>query len=175
MIAAAAALTAELDAEAPATRRVLERVATAVPAERFDFRPHPRSMSLAQLSHHVATIPGAISRIAALDGMDAATVSFVAQPAESPAALLPALDASLAAAREFLAGLDEQRAAAPWRMTHGEREVFTMPRIALMRTLALNHWYHHRGQLLVYLRLLDVPVPIVYGRTADENPFVQPA
>ena len=175
MIPAAQALIAEYDAEAPATRRVLERVATAVSPERFDYRPHPKSMSLAQLSNHVATIPGAISRIAALDGMDASTMRFVAQPAQSPAALLPTLDDSLAAARAFLAGLDEASAAAPWRMTYGEKVVLTMPRIDVVRLMGMNHWYHHRGQLLVYLRLLDVPVPIVYGRTADENPFAPPA
>ncbi len=175
MIPAAQALIAEYDAEAPATRRVLERIAEAVPAERFGFRPHPKSMSLAQLSHHVATLPGSIARLAALDGLDASTVNFEPQPAASPESLLPELEVALAGARDFLAGLDETSAAAPWRMTNGGREVFTMPRIALMRTLALNHWYHHRGQLLVYLRLLDVPVPIVYGRTADENPFAPPA
>jgi uncharacterized damage-inducible protein DinB len=175
MIPAAAALIAEFDAEAPATRRVLARIADAVPAERFGFRPHPKSMSLAQLSNHVATIPGSIARLAALDGFEASTANFEAQPAESPQALLPTLDVSLAAARDFLAGLDEETAAAPWRMTRGDTEVFTMPRIGLMRMLALNHWYHHRGQLLVYLRLLDVPVPVVYGRTADENPFGRPA
>lgn len=167
MLAAAEALIAEYRAETPATRRVLARV----PEEHLAWRPHPKSMSLAQLAHHVASIPGSIARMARLDGLDAATVDFTPAPAESAAALLPTLEASVAAACELLAGLTEESAAAPWRLSVGERELFTLPRIGLMRTLALNHWYHHRGQLLVYLRLLDVPVPVVYGRTADENPF----
>jgi uncharacterized damage-inducible protein DinB len=167
MLPAAQALITELETEANATRRVLARV----PGDHLAWRPHPKSMSLAQLAHHVASIPGSIARLGALDGLDAASTNFTPQPAESAEALLPTLEASVAAAKEFLAGLTEERAMAPWRLTAGEREIFTMPRIGLMRTLALNHWYHHRGQLVVYLRLLDVPVPAVYGRSADENPL----
>lgn len=167
MLPACAALIAELSAEAPATRRVLERV----PEERLGWRPHPKSMSLGQLAQHVASIPGSIARIARADGLDATTVDFTPAQAESRAALLETLEESVAGACDLLAGLTAESAAAPWRLTAGEREIFTLPRLGLMRTLALNHWYHHRGQLLVYLRLLDVPVPVVYGKTADENPF----
>jgi len=167
MLPACETLIAELRAEAPATRRVLERV----PEDRLGWRPHPKSMSLGQLANHVASIPGSIARLARLDGLDAATVDFTPAPAESAAALLATLDESVAGACELLAGLSAESAAARWRLTVGEREVFAVPRLGLMRTLALNHWYHHRGQLLVYLRLLDVPVPTVYGKTADENPF----
>src|SRR5690606_19095335 len=67
--------------------------------------------------------------------------------------------------------LDEARAFATWRLTFGDHEVFALPRVVAFRTMALNHWYHHRGELVVYLRLLEVPVPVVYGRSADENPF----
>lgn len=168
---AAEALIAELEAESPATRRVLERV----PGDRLAWRPHPKSMSLGQLAQHVASMPGAISRMAALDGLDAATVDFEPEPAESAEALLATHDASVAEARDYLAGLDQEGAMAPWRLTHGERELFTLPRIGLLRTLAFNHLYHHRGQLAVYLRLLDVPVPAVYGKSADENPFAAAA
>ncbi|MFN7942236.1 MAG: DinB family protein [Thermoanaerobaculia bacterium] len=167
MIPAAEVLIAELEQEAPATRRVLARV----PEEHLDFRPHPKSMSLAQLAQHVATIPGAIARLGALDGMDASQAKFMPEPAPSAASLLPTLEAALAGAKSFLAELTAERALAPWRMTAGKREVFSLPRIGMMRSIGMNHWYHHRGQLLVYLRLLDVPVPVVYGRTADENPF----
>src|SRR5262245_12441958 len=171
MLAAAHALIAELDAETPATRRVLERV----PADRFDWRPHPKSMSAGQLAQHVASIPGHIARIARTDGLDLA-----ARPAEYPScasreALLAAHDGAVASARELLAGLDDTRGNAIWRLTFGDREIFALPRVRVMRTMGLNHWYHHRGELVVYLRLLDVPVPIVYGRSADENPFPQPA
>lgn len=164
---AAEALIAELDAESSATRRVLERV----PGDRLDWRPHAKSMSLGQLAHHVASLPGTISRMAAGDGLDAATADFEPQPAESAEALLTTHDAAVAEAREYLTGLTEETAMAPWSLTHGEREIFTMPRIGLLRTLAFNHLYHHRGQLMVYLRLLEVPVPAVYGRSADENPL----
>lgn len=164
---AAETLIAELEAEAPATRRVLERV----PGDRLDWRPHPKSMTLGQLAQHVASMPASISRLAARDGLDASTVDFEPEPAESAEALLAAHDASIEEARSYLAGLTEETATEPWRLSAGEREVFTVPRIGLMRTLAFNHLYHHRGQLTVYLRLLGVPVPAVYGRSADENPF----
>jgi uncharacterized damage-inducible protein DinB len=166
---AAEALIAELQAEAPATRCVLERV----PGDRLDWRPHPKSMSLGQLARHVASLPGAISGLAALDSLDAATAGFKQAPAESSEALLASHDASVAQARDYLAGLTEETAMAPWRLSHGDRELFTLPRVALLRTLAFNHLYHHRGQLTVYLRLLGVPVPSVYGPSADENPFAR--
>lgn len=163
-----AALVAELEQESHATRRVLERV----PDDRLEWRPHPKSMSLGQLALHVATIPGSLARLAQLDGLDAATVDFTPASPASAAELLPALEASVAGAREFLSGLDDAAAAATWRLTFGERELLAAPRAGIVRSLLLNHWYHHRGQLVVYLRLLDVPVPAVYGRSADEDPFV---
>ncbi|MEZ5317419.1 MAG: DinB family protein [Vicinamibacterales bacterium] len=167
MYAPAQALIAELEAEAAATRRVLERV----PADRLEWRPHPKSMTLGQLAHHVATIPGRVTSMARGDGFDASTAKFLPDQPESAASLLPDLEASVAGARQFLSELTEDTAGAPWHMRKGDQPVFTVPRIGVVRTVALNHWYHHRGQLLVYLRLLDVPVPVVYGRSADENPF----
>src|SRR5258705_1606186 len=85
--------------------------------------------------------------------------------------ILAVLDASVTAADEYLDGLDDQTATANWRLTSRGKEIFTIPRAGLLRTIMLNHWYHHRGQLSVYLRLLEVPVPAIYGRSADENPF----
>jgi uncharacterized damage-inducible protein DinB len=169
MLPAARALIAELDAETPATRRVLERV----PADRLEWRPHPKSMTAGQLAQHVASIPGTVARFAQMDGLDVATRPSEYAGCDSKEALLAALDASVVATREFLAGLDDARANAIWRLTFGDREIFAIPRLAVMRTMCFNHWYHHRGELVVYLRLLDVPVPIVYGRSADENPFAQ--
>lgn len=166
---AASALIAELQAETDATRRVLARV----PADKLDWRPHPHSMTLGQLAQHVAAIPGSISRLAGLDGFDATQANFTPPQPASHAEILESFDTSINDAAAFLGGLDDAAASSPWRLTAGDREVFTMPRLALMRTLAFNHWYHHRGQLLVYLRLLDVPVPVVYGRSFDENPFGQ--
>jgi uncharacterized damage-inducible protein DinB len=161
------ALVAELMQEAGATRRVLERV----PEHRLAWRPHPRSMSLGQLALHVATIPGGVATMLEGDGLDAAAVDFSQKPMTSRAGLLDALEGSVARARALFEGLDAKRAAAPWRLTRGGREIFTLPRAAAVRSILLNHWYHHRGQLTVYLRLLDVPVPAVYGNSADENPL----
>ncbi len=161
------ALVNELEREAVSTRRLLERV----PADQLDWQPHPKSMTLGQLAFHLANIPGNISKMGRLDAFDAATANFTPASPPSADALLPALDSSLAEARSFLDGLNEESSDAPWRLTVGEREMFTIPRSEVVRTLMLNHWYHHRGQLAVYLRLLDVPVPAVYGRSADENPF----
>jgi uncharacterized damage-inducible protein DinB len=171
MAAPAQALIDELDAEAPATRRVLERL----PADRFDWQPHPKSLTVAQLAQHVATIPGNVARFLALDGFDLSTRKIVYPAAESLATLLATFDESVHAARDFLGSLDADRANATWRMTFGDREIFNRPRVAVFRTMGLNHWYHHRGELVVYLRLLDVPVPVVYGRTADESPFPVPS
>jgi uncharacterized damage-inducible protein DinB len=165
------ALAKELEREAASTRRLLERV----PADQLDWQPHPKAMTLGQLALHLATIPGNISRMGRLDGFDASKANFTPAVPESADALLPALESSLADAQSFLEGLDEETAFAPWRLTAGEREVFTVPRVEVVRTLMLNHWYHHRGQLAVYLRILDVPVPVIYGRSADENPFATAA
>jgi uncharacterized damage-inducible protein DinB len=171
MYAAAEALIDELQEELPATRRVLERI----PDEHLGWRPHPKSMSLGQLALHVAQIPGRIAQIAALDRFDASQGQPDPPSPETAADLLVALDESAAEARAFLEGLDEERAKASWAMAVGGQEVLVLPRLKVMRKIALNHWYHHRGQLQVYLRLLDLPVPIVYGRSADESPFDDPA
>ena len=167
MLPAAHALVSELLEEAATTRRVLERV----PEDRFAWQPHDKSMTLGQLALHIANIPGAISRLSALDGVDASALKFEAPHATTHADLLRAFDESIDSAKSFLSGLDETTAAAPWTMRAGARELFSVPRIGLMRRLALNHWYHHRGQLSVYLRELDIPIPSIYGPSADENPF----
>lgn len=171
MAPAAHALLDEVDAEVPATRRVLERV----PAERFDWKPHARSLSAGQLAQHVASIPGNVVRLARLDGFDVATAPGGYDSAENRDQLLALFDRSIAALRELLTGLDDAGAAARWHLTFSGRELATWSRLTLIRTMGLNHWYHHRGELVVYLRLMDIPVPIVYGRSADENPFAQTA
>jgi uncharacterized damage-inducible protein DinB len=167
MTPATDALIAELERETPATRRVLERV----PADQFAWRPHKKSLSAGELAQHVAAIPGNVARMAGQDGVDLATRPMVYPSCDSKEGLLATLDASVTAAREFLSGLDDASARALWRARFGERELFTIPRLEVVRMIGLNHWYHHRGELVVYLRMLDVPVPIVYGKSADENPF----
>ncbi len=160
-------LLGELDQEAAATRRALERI----PGDKLGWKPHARSMSLGQLALHIATIPGMIGKLLSSDELDLGTVNFGQPAATSKAELLAALDESLRAAREVLGGFNDQKAMATWKLTRGGKELMAAPRVAVARSLMLNHWYHHRGQLTVYLRLLDIPVPSIYGPSADENPF----
>ena len=162
-------MIAELEQEAETTRRCLERI----PEDRLSWRPHPKSMSLGQLALHIATTPGGVAQVAAADSME--RPQFDRPEAKSRRELLDALAQSVAAALAFLRGLDDARAAGSWTMTLDGQPIFSMPRIGVVRTLMLNHWYHHRGEMQVYLRLLDVPVPSVYGPTADENPFARAA
>ena len=163
----ATALLAELEQEAQLTRHLLERV----PGGRLAWRPHPRSMTLGQLALHVAQVPGAFATSLAADGVDFATVDFRGGDPANVAEVLDALDRSVATAREWLAQLDEGKATALYRARLGDVELFALPRLTLVRSMMFNHWYHHRGQLSVYLRLLNVPLPPIYGPTADENPF----
>lgn len=161
------AMIGELAQEGATTRRLLERV----PTDKLSWRPHAKSMTLGQLALHIATVPADLSRLAQLDEFDASMANFDPPAPASGQDLVAALDASLAAGTAYLRALTPAVAGASWRLTLRGKEVFTMPRVALLRTLLLNHWYHHRGQLSVYLRLLDIPVPVIYGRSADENPF----
>jgi len=160
------ALLAELEQEAQTTRRQLERV----PQEHLTWKPHPKSMSLGQLALHIATVPGNVAEIAALD-LVPTPPTFQQPEATTAAELLPALTDSIAKAKRALGGFDDAKMGATWRLQNDGKDVMSMPRVALVRAIMLNHWYHHRGQLQVYLRLLNVAVPSVYGPTADENPF----
>jgi uncharacterized damage-inducible protein DinB len=157
----------ELTMEAATTARVLERV----PEPHLAWKPHPKSMSLGQLALHVATLPSLVAQFLSGDALDFDSVPKAPPAVGSQAELLAAFAASTERARAFLADLNDERALATWRLVAGERELLAAPRAAMLRSLLFNHWYHHRGQLVVYLRLLDVPVPSVYGPTADENPF----
>jgi uncharacterized damage-inducible protein DinB len=157
----------ELRQEAETTKRLLDRI----PENEFKWRPHPKSMSLGQLALHVANIPGDLTQLAQLDQFDAANANFEPAMPESKEVVMNAFRTSILAASEYLAALAPDAAGAAWRLTLRGTEVFSMPRGVMLRSLLLNHWYHHRGQLSVYLRLLDVPVPAIYGRSADENPF----
>ena len=164
------AILAELDQEAHATRRVLERV----PQAQLSWRPHPKSMSLGQLALHVATVPGNVAELASLDTVPEPP-AFIQAEAATAAELIPTLDASLAKARQVLGNMDDATLNATWRLMSGGKEIMAMPRAAVLRMIMLNHWYHHRGQMLVYLRMHNVPLPSVYGPTADENPFAMAA
>jgi uncharacterized damage-inducible protein DinB len=158
-------LVQELEQEAQTTRRVLERV----PDDRLGWKPHAKSMSLGQLALHIATIPGGIAEISRLSTFP--VPEFNQPSAKSASELVPALETSVAKAKDVLRGMKDADLARTWRVVDGEREVFAIPVAALLRSIMLNHWYHHRGQLSVYLRQVGVPVPSIYGPSADENPF----
>jgi uncharacterized damage-inducible protein DinB len=157
----------EIQQEAATTKRVLERV----PAAELTWTPHPKSMSMGQLALHIARIPGAFAGLAQLDELDVSTVNFAVPTPGGIDEVLTALDGSVKAIEVYLGAVTETAILGNWRMTSKGKELLTIPRVALLRSLMLNHWYHHRGQLSVYLRLLDVPVPSIYGPSADENPF----
>ena len=153
----------ELEQESQATRRVLERL----PEQSLQWRPHPKSMSLGQLAMHVANIPGRIAEISTAS-FDASTP--IPRPeADSTAQVLEAFEASMVQARQVLRAMSDSELSSPWRMMQGDRELWSIPRGAFLRSVMLNHWYHHRGQLTVYLRQNGVPLPAVYGDSADER------
>jgi uncharacterized damage-inducible protein DinB len=157
----------ELMMEAATTKRVLDRV----PEAHLGWQPHPKSMSLGQLALHVATLPSLLPQFLAGEELDFDSVPKEPPTVANHAALLAAFAWSTEQARSYLADLSDERATATWRLVKGERQLLAAPRAAILRAFLFNHWYHHRGQLVVYLRLFDVPVPSVYGPTADENPF----
>jgi uncharacterized damage-inducible protein DinB len=155
----------ELEQEARTTRRVLERV----PGDQLGWRPHKKARTLGELALHVASTPGAVATLASQSEIQAP--DFKDPIPQSAAELIPALDESVATAKRLLGGMDDAMLNGTWRMKRNGQEVMAIPRVALLRSIMLNHWYHHRGQLSVYLRELGVPIPSIYGPSADENPF----
>ena len=157
----------EFREEAAITQRVLERV----PADKLTWKPHRKSMSLGQLALHIASVPGSLARISQLDEFDVVQANFDPPAPKDVEQIYAALQESIRSAEECLSGMNEQKAMGNWRLTTNGKQIFSRPRVEVIRSIMLNHWYHHRGQLSVYLRMLDVPVPVIYGRSADENPF----
>ena len=164
-MSATAAMLQEFEQEAATTRRVLERV----PTDKLAWKPHAKSMSLGALAMHIASGPGFLTGWATQDSY---TYSGGSSPdATSTAEILAAHDASAAQAKSNISSIGDANLGKMWEFkTPDGNTVMKMPKAALLRTLALNHIYHHRGQLSVYLRLLDVPVPSIYGPSADERP-----
>jgi predicted dithiol-disulfide oxidoreductase (DUF899 family)/uncharacterized damage-inducible protein DinB len=160
-------ILAEFAEEVATTRRILDRV----PADKLTWRPHPKSMTLGQLAIHIATVPGALANLVQADGFDVSQGRFEPPQPKDLCEIQTALDASASQVEEKLRAMTDDSANANFTFRHHEKELFTKPRAGVMRSIMLNHWYHHRGQLSVYLRLLEVPVPSVYGPTKDENPF----
>src|SRR6266508_2906354 len=136
------AMLQELEQEAQTTRRVLERV----PEDKLAWRPHPTARTLGELAMHVAIVPGAVAELIGSPS-PAQVPQFTDPTANSASELIPTLDESIAKAKKVLSGMDDAAIMATWRMMQGERELFARPRVALLRAIMLNHWYHHRGQL----------------------------
>jgi uncharacterized damage-inducible protein DinB len=130
-------------------------------------------MSLGQLALHVATLPRQLTEFVTGDELDFGAAAAGPPSVDSHEELMAAFTSSIEQARAYLMNLSDDRARGTWRLMAGGRQLFAAPRTAVLRSFLFNHWYHHRGQILVYLRLLDVPVPSVYGPTADENPFAE--
>jgi uncharacterized damage-inducible protein DinB len=155
----------EMDQETKITERVLERI----PENKLTWKPHAKSYSLGQLGMHLA---GGQGNIAEMLSQDTFEIPVFTQPeAKSRKEILDALPLSTAKAKTILGKMDDARMMSTWTLSKGGRVLMSAPRVGVIRGILLNHMYHHRGQLSVYLRLLDVPLPSIYGPSADENPF----
>jgi uncharacterized damage-inducible protein DinB len=161
-------LLAELEREAVGTRRALERV----PEGQEDWKPHEKSMPLGYLAGLVATMPGWIAAMIELDELDVtAAGEYKTRSLGTRRELLEAFDKAVGKARAALAATTDEHLMTSWKMLAGGHVVSEQPRYVAIRDGALNHLAHHRGQLTVYLRLNDAPVPALYGPTADEKGF----
>jgi len=159
------AFLTEFEMEAKTTRRVLERV----PADKLSWRPHPKSMSLGELALHVAGSPAVICGWCTED-----ETNFTGEKTPEPTStgdILATHDKGVTTVKESLTKVGDEGMKSMWTAKAGGATLMTMPKASLVRAIVLNHWIHHRGQLSVYLRLLDVAVPSIYGPSADENPF----
>ena len=160
------ALLPEFDHEMTRTRKVLERV----PDDRYDWKPHPKSFSLGALATHVAGLPTWGSETLNRSELDVGgNPPLTALPTTSD--ILAAFDRNVADARAALTGKTDAELAAMWSLRYNGRTLFSMPKATVWRSFVVSHLIHHRAQLTVYLRLLDVPVPAIYGPSADEPAF----
>jgi uncharacterized damage-inducible protein DinB len=167
----AQAMLAEFETQAPVTRKFLERL----PQDKLTWKPHEKSLSAGQLAFHLAAVPGGIIRFAQDNPVQARKSFDFPQPA-SHEEILKRFEESIATVRSLLPKFDDAAMNETWRMFAGEKEVLALPRAQFLRDIMLSHWYQHRGQFSVYLRILNVPVPASWGPSADEAPtFVQQA
>jgi uncharacterized damage-inducible protein DinB len=156
----------ELERESFSTVKVLSRV----PLDKLDWRPHPKSTTLGALAWHVANIPRRVSSLLSAGSFDVRK----AKPASAAehTDFVAELHSAIEAAKQVLEALDDDAMKAKtFRFTRDDETIVELSLLGAIRTIMLNHGYHHRGQLTVYLRLLDIPVPAIYGSSADENPF----
>jgi uncharacterized damage-inducible protein DinB len=158
----------EIDQESKTTQRVLDRI----PGDKLTWKPHPKSTSLGLLAMHIAVAQGRLASIALKDTFDLGPSGPPPPPQPSThKEIMDALSQGTADAIASLKTLDDSQMMAIWTLTREGKVLMSVPRVGFIRAIVLNHIYHHRGQISVYLRLLDVPVPSIYGPSADENPF----
>lgn len=163
----AASFLAEFEAELATTRKFLERL----PSDRLTWKPHEKSMTAGQLALHIAQVP---MDVLAMSMHDESAPPDLSKPNEQPtsvAAILSSLDQTAKFVRDTLPTISDQRMSQMFKIAAGGKTLFTAPREMFLRRIMLNHWYHHRGQLGVYLRLLGAKVPSSYGPSGDESPF----
>ena len=160
-------LLLEFREELKTTRRVLDRV----PADKLTWKPHEKSMTLGQLAMHIASVPGAIVGITAGESFDVLKGNFTPPSPSTTEEIQSALNHSAEQMEKTFKAAGEETSYAQWRLMRGDTVLMAIPRAVAWRSMMLNHWYHHRGQLTVYLRLLGVALPSVYGPSADENLF----
>jgi uncharacterized damage-inducible protein DinB len=161
-------LLPELEQEMANLRKTLERI----PDEKLDWTPHAKSMSFRGLATHLSNMPRWATMTIQEESFDMAPEGgepVTEEPVDSVADALAQLDENVAAARTALEGTSDEELLESWALLMGGQEVFKMPRIAVLRSMIMNHMIHHRGQLTVYLRLNDVPLPALYGPSADEG------
>ena len=161
----ATAFLAELDNEAKTTRACLERV----PLDKYEWKPHEKSMSMGRLAVHCAEMFGWTKETLTQDGLDFETMDMTPFEPKTTEELLAFFDDHIEKAKAILGNTSDETMFTDWTMRNGEQVYMTMPKVAVMRSFVLNHIIHHRGQLTVYLRLNDVPVPSIYGPSADEG------
>lgn len=159
-------MIAELQKESKTTRRFLEQI----PADKLGWKPHEKSLTTGQLALHIATIPGRIAEMAVQDECPAPDFGRGLDQPETIDEVLTAHDRSVDTALDTLGTFDDARMAADWKLIVNGEAMMSMPRLAFCRTVMLNHLYHHRGQLGVYLRLTGATVPSAYGPSGDEMP-----
>ena len=165
----AQSMLAEFETQAPITRKFLERV----PEDKLTWKPHERSMTAGQLALHLAVVPGSVVKFVKNNPVQVQTSFHAPQPV-SHAEILKAFDESVVAVRHLLLEFDDAAMKESWHLMAGDKELFAQPRGLFLRDGMLSHWYQHRGQLSVYLRILNVPVPSSWGPSADEPPpFMQ--
>jgi uncharacterized damage-inducible protein DinB len=163
------ALLPEFDNEMANTRKTLERV----PDNKFDWKPHEKSMAMGGLAGHLANLPSWGSLTVGSDSFDMAPGGqpVITPPLSSGKDVLATFDENVAKTREAIAGASDEELFKPWSLMADGNTILTMPKIAVLRNFVMNHMIHHRAQLGVYLRLNEIPVPSIYGPSADENPF----